>query len=117
MKDMVGSFKIYGSQKSIRYKNYDGVWYFVYDDIFDYVKSSYCDEKELYELLKLIKSVYTITFKPDKFIHRNEMYLIGNQQEDVPCISKFGIKYMLKIDDFFDINKMLTLIEYLDKNF
>ena len=117
MKNMVGSFKLYGSQKSIRYKNYDGVWYFVYDDVFDYIKSSYCGEKELYKLFNLIKGVYTLTFKPDIFIHRNEAYLIGNQQEDVPCVSKFGIKSILKIDDFYSANKLLTLIEYLDKNF
>ena len=117
MKNMVGSFKLYGSQKSIRYKNYDGVWYFVYDDIFDYIKLSYHGEKELYKFLNRIDSKYIIKFNPDKSIHRNEAYLIGNQQEDVPCISKFGIKSILEIDDFYNVNKLLTLIEYLDKNF
>ena len=117
MKNMVGSFKLYGSQKTIRYKNYDGVWYFVYDDIYDYIKLSYHGEKELYKFLNLIDSKYIIEFKPDESIHRNEAYLIGTQQEDVPCVSKFGIKSILEIDDFYNVNKLLTLIEYLDKNF
>ena len=118
MRNMVGSFKLYGSRKTIRYKNYDGVWYFVYDDVFDYIKCDFCDEEELNQSLDLHNlSLYTETFKPDKFIHRNEMYLIGDFQEDVVCISKFGIKYMLEEGRFFDMNKIHTLIEYLDKNF
>lgn len=118
MKDIVGSFKIYGSRNTIRYKNYDGVWYFVYDDIFDYIKCEHCDESELKESLELRNlSLYTETFKPDKFIRRNEAYLVGDQQEDVICISKFGIKFMLEAGRFFDTNKIHTLIEYLDKNF
>jgi len=114
---MVGRFSLKGSQKAIRYLNDDGVLYFVFDDVFTYIKKKDADINELNDLLNLIEGKYLNTYEPDGLIYRNEAYIIGEKQEKVVCISKYGIISIKDIDEYIDINKLLTLIEYINSNF
>lgn len=113
---MVGRFNLKGSQKAIRYLNDDGVLYFVFDDVFTYIKKKDDDINELNDLLNLIEGKYLNTYEPDGLIYRNEAYIIGEKQEKVVCISKYGINSIKDIDEYYDINKLLTLIEYINNN-
>ena len=114
---MVGRFSLKGSQKAIRYLNDDGVLYFVFDDVFTYIKKKDADINELNDLLNLIEGKYLNTYEPDGLIYRNEAYIIGEKQEKVVCISKYGIISIKDVDEYYDINKLLTLIEYINSNF
>lgn len=114
---MVGRFSLKGSQKAIRYLNDDGVLYFVFDDVFTYIKKKDADINELNDLLNLIEGKYLNTYEPDGLIYRNEAYIIGEKQEKVVCISKYGIISIKDVDEYIDINKLLSLIEYINSNF
>ena len=122
MKDMVGEFSVNDSNVNIRYKKEKLLKFFVFDDVFVYIRKDDRDysRSHVNRVLNCIDNKYTRIYPPDDKIFRNEAFLIGTQQEDVICISKFGIKELVdnpKVEEICDINKILTLIEYLDKNF
>lgn len=113
-------FNLKGSKTAIRYLNDDGVNYFVFDDIFTYIKKYDGFKEDPDDLRVLIEDDYFKTYNPDEFICRNEAYIIGdNNDYKVSCISKYGIisiKYLKDECNCFDINKLLALIEYIEKN-